>query len=223
MKDWKTLSEEELSNLTDEEIQQIENIICAEKGIEFTVPKPEQTAVELPKKDITVYEINGIGMAGFKLTSLQETEALINLLNTFKSIGVSTYKDGVEYYMKGTMKDYNNKPLDISFKSELMVSEDSLETYVQNKKKADAQQNSIDRYNKIQEQINGAVREFRQAYYDACEVMYNRKRYTALFYESYLPLAEGNEEIALAFLKKAYTILDSDVEYIKAHKPDATK
>lgn len=223
MKGWKTLSEEELSNLTDEEIQQIENIICAEKGIEFTVKKPEQTVVELPKKDITVYEINGIGISGLKLTSLQETEALVNLLSTFKTIGVSTYKSGVECYEKGTAKDYNGKHMDISIQSELMVSEDSLETYIQNKKKAEEQQHSIDRYNTIQKQIQEAVKEFRQAYDNACEVIYNRQRYTSLFYDTYLPLAEGNEEIAMNFLKKAYNISRDDESYIKSIKPENYK
>ena len=45
-----------------------------------------------------------------------------------------------------------------------------------------------------------------------------RKKLARLYVDEYLPLAEGNETMAMGFLKKAYTVSDEDEQYIMKQK-----
>lgn len=213
MKDWKELTDFELDALTDDEIEHIEDVLCAEAGIPLE-EKPEKVSIELPKKDVTVFQIRGIGMSNILLTSLDEANQLVSLLKTFKSIGTSTYGEGVEYYTKGTQRDYNNKPLDITLGSEEMVSAESIDEYRKAKVLLEEYNKRVKRYNRVLDMREEKTKNFHEALSTARETMYRRRNYANIFYRKYLPTAEGNTEVAMKFLKQAYDVSKEDEQYI---------
>src|SRR5574344_1650427 len=110
MKDWKTLTEEELDALTSKQIDMYVKLMCAEKGIPF-VCKPNKVHIEPINPDKTVYQLNAINSIVFG--DLNEAEKVAEVLKSCKSLGHTDYKGNYneKYFVPGTPKDYTGRPL----------------------------------------------------------------------------------------------------------------
>ena len=222
MKKYNELTTEEMANLTDEQIEQYEKLICAQEGIKMLDSPVEPTSNVDETKNLEIFKVNGFG-GYLYFGSMDEANTVMNLLKSLSTIGTTRYLADRKYFELGPEKDYNNRPVDISISSEMVYTreravaiEDSLKDYREAKKKYDKDSREYDEANEAKE---AAVKEFRSLYEEACHIMHYRNTLTRIFYRDYLPIAEGNEQIAMDFLKKAYTVNEGDEAYVKSHKP----
>ena len=217
MKNWKDLTDEELANLTDEEISKYEKFICAENGIKLLkepimpVPDFDET------KDLEIFRVNGFG--GYVcFTDINEAKALVDYLKKFNTIGTTNYYNNIRYFERGPEKNYDGKPVDISISSEMICTKDraiKIDTESKGYKKVKAKYDTdFKEYNEAVKAQMAAIKEFRDIYYKAVDIIENRRRLCRIYYNDYLPLAEGNKEMAMSFLKKAYPLTEEDENYI---------
>lgn len=204
MKKYKELTTEEMANLTDEQIEQYEKLICAQEGIKM-LEKPVEPKLDIDKtKNLEVYKVTGFGSIFF--TSLDEAKEVADCLKRQKTIGNIRYYSSSAYFEPGPMKDYSDSATTISISSEMVYTKDraiQIETAIEAKE--------------------AAIKEFKDLYEEACHIMQYRQVLTRIFYRDFLPIAEGNEQIAMDFLKKAYTVNGGDEAYVKSHKPEENK
>lgn len=222
IKDWSKLSYEELNDLSDEQIEFYKKLIYAQNGIKFPEKPKEVDEINIPK-DKTVYRINNVGDSyrGICFESLEEAKTIVDALKRCKTLGHTEYKTD-KYFELGTPRDYYNKPTDFNITTEEVYSkekylevQETLNTYNNLRKQ-------YDKDKKAYEEIYSKAIEVTQTFIDklneAREIVNHRKDVSDKYYLDYLPLANNNEEIAMNFLKKAYTVSEEDELYIKNHK-----
>lgn len=218
MKDWKELTTEELANLTDEEISKYDKLICAKEGIPF-MDMPEKPELTNLKEDLTIYKIEGIDNIAF--TDVEEVNAVIEVLNKCKSLGITYYNYKCKYFMQG-FKYYDGKPRNITLQSEMIFSEqtaiDNYEKQQENNKLENDYKDKLATFNDIEEKRLKAVNDFYNSVYGARDIMANRIKLANVFYKEYLPLTDGNKTMAMNFLKKAYTVSEEDEKFIEGLK-----
>lgn len=212
MKKWTELSEEELYTLTEEEIKNYENIICAENGVPI-ISKPKEPTEKFPSKDIEVFRIRGVE-TNLLLTSLDEANQLLSLLKSFKTLGVSNYVNGIVYYCNGTQRDYRNEPMDITMSSEQMLNSEKIMDYLKVKTLYENYDEELNKYNEINFRKTEVTEDFHKELSKARESMDRKIEYLRIFNETYLPIAEGNKDVAIKFMKAAYHISENDETYI---------
>lgn len=216
MKNWTELTDYELAALEDKEIDKIRQLILAEEGIPIVVNEPVKPEIENPKKDLTIYVIKGFGSIAF--TDLNEAIEVVEIFKRCKTIGSLRYSSGYNYFAKGSELSYNGEHSEITIESQGVYSEE-LEKSIRNKYDAIRRQKEnyeveLSNYNKILAAQEDATKDFYNALYEARKNVQRRENLKHQFQNTYLVLAEYNKEIAMKFLKKAYTISAEDEYYI---------
>ena len=226
MKKFNEFTTEEMANLTNEQIQQYEKLICAENGIKMLDRPVEPTSNVDETKNLEIFNVDGFG-GYLYFTDMDEAKTVMNCLKSLSTIGTTKYFADRKYFEVGPERDYSDKPVDISISSEMVYTKDkaveietALTGYKEAKKKYDA---DLKEYNEAYKAKEAAIKEFKDLYEEACKIMHYRQTLTRIFYRDYLPIAEGNEQIAMDFLKKAYTVNEGDETYVKSHKPEESK
>ena len=98
-------TEEELCELTKEQISDITDLECAHKGVRLAIEKPKKPEDSLPEPDTTVYEISGL-----KVTEYDEAQALINFINSLKSKVDIDWRSSYERrYISGKLREQTYK------------------------------------------------------------------------------------------------------------------
>lgn len=220
MKNWKDLTDEELANLTDEEINKYDKLICAENGIPF-LEEPEKPIINYNKENLTVYTVKYSDNMVF--TDMAEAMQVMEAINKCSSIGTAKYNYGCKYYEKG-FRDYDDTKARASVQSSLMFDEITAKSNYDIKENS---RNELNNYENMKNLYNDslqrklvATNDFYNRLNSAQIAMSNREKLAHLYVEEYLPLAEGNETMAMNFLKKAYTVSEEDEKYINQHKND---
>lgn len=218
MKKWQELTTEELANLTDEQIDKYKKLMYAEKGIQFPEKPKEIDKVNIPE-DLIVYKIYGLSSYdGPVFGSLDDAKKVLECLNSCKSLGHLESKNSEQYFDLGTRRDYygKNEPLEINT-TQVYSKEKYLEvqdTLVQYKNLREQYKKDKEHYEEIYNKAIEATEEFCEAINNAKSIMYHRENLASKYYCDYLPLADNNSEIAMNFLKKAYTVSEEDEQYI---------
>lgn len=218
MKNWKDLTDEELANLTDEQVEQYIKLICAQEGIKI-LQKPQEPVKSADlNKDCEVYTIPRTNLC---FSDINEAKEILESLRKMKSLGTIRYLSNSNYFETG-LRDYDSKPVDLVLSTEMYYSkekanekEKALKEYNEAKKKYDQE---LKEYYDNKDALDEATKEFLGIYNEAVKTMDKRRRLSNLFYKEYLPLAEDNVEMAMGFLKKAYTVTEKDEQYILAQK-----
>lgn len=221
VKDWQKLSEEELANLSEKEVEFYKKLLYAQAGIEFPEKPKEIDSINV-QPDKTVYMVSFLHDIYFE--ELGEAKAIIETLKRCKTLGHINKKDWSKetYFELGTPVDYygNHESIDVATKNcyskeSYLKSEETINTYDRLRKKYEQDKNN---YEKILKRAIEITEDFTDKLEDARENIARRKRLSNKYYLEYLPLADNNEEIAMGFMKKTYTISEEDEEYIKTHK-----
>lgn len=224
IKDWSKLSYEELNDLSDEQIEFYKKLIYAQNGIKFPEKPKEVDEINIPK-DKTVYLINNVGSSynGICFESLEEAKNVVDVLKRCKSLGHIEHKTD-RYFELGTPRDYYNNTIDFNITTEEVYSK---EKYLEVQETLSIYKNLKKQYDedkKHYEEIYSKAIEVTQTFIDklneARKIINHRKAISDKYYLDYLPLADNNEEIAMNFLKKAYTVSEEDELYVKNHKED---
>lgn len=209
MKNYTELTTEELNALTEEQIRTYENLILAENGIILNLVMPEKPKKEVMQKNLTVFKIKGFS-DGIAFKKYEDASKLLNVLKEI-GFGKMDYKDWNTPFFKESNTEltinsevvYNEETADIAFKFSKQYEE------------AERKYNEdIDDYTSEKTRQEDTLKDFRKAVYNARSIMHNRERLKGIFELEYLPLTESNKEMAMKFLKKAYTVSEEDEAYI---------
>lgn len=222
MKDFNKLTNEEIYNLTEEQILVYKKLLWAENGIKFPVKPNEPEAVEVEQPDLTIYRIRELGDS-ICFISIEEAKKMIDFISSLKTYGHTDYESKVGYnilFVKpGFENHYGKDPLGI-------VSEQ-----VYSKELFNSMATNLQTIRRMKEQYEKDRSEYDKALSAATELTVDiddkilsvrelfRKRFFLLqkFRDDYLPLADNNEEVAIRFLCKAYTVSEDDKNYILAN------
>ncbi|MBO4689391.1 MAG: hypothetical protein J5621_00805 [Paludibacteraceae bacterium] len=227
MKDFDKLTKEEIFNLTDEQIAIYKKLKWAENGIKFPVKPNEPECVEEEKPDLTVYFIRALSDNVFFL-SLEEAKSVLEAVANAKTFGHSDYNSNVgynyQYFEQGTTKTYYGHA-ELGIESKRLYSKE-----LYNQMSTNLQTN-----NRMRKQYEKDLSEYNEMLSRATELTaamdekilnvrddFNRKQSLARkFREDYLPLAGNDEDVAMNFLAKAYTLSEEDKEYILKESKNA--
>lgn len=227
MKDFNKLTNEEVYNLTEADINLYKKLALAENGVKFPV-RPECPNSEKIDPDLTIFTIDGLTdrWNGLCFRKIENARNFVDLL--IKSAPGICYKSSTYsqdcYLKEGLPATYDDKQPSLNICSEKIYSEEVYSRAKKGIEKFNAEKNAYDKaFAKYKEELAKAneVTAFIDEKVTFVNEDYNRKIYlTRLFVNDYLPIAENNEEMAMKFLKKAYELSEDDEKYILSHKED---
>lgn len=223
MKEFEKLTDQEIYNLSNEEIKNYKRLVLAENGVKF--PKQPIAPQEVDEKpDIMVYTIDGLSdkwnnLCFFTIEAAREFVSIIMQLKNIGTLKTSNADYKTHFFDEGLPKDWQNNQPTLNIQANPAF---SLELYRKIEKKVKAYNAEKEKYLKEKDEYMKAInkaKEFTSSIDEKIdEVRKDIDHKESLYYklkEDYLPLAENDYEIALRFLDKAYNLSDSDKEYIQ--------
>ena len=221
MTDFEKLTDKEVLELTEEQIAIYKKLALAAAGVRFPVKPNEPECVEEDRPDLTVYYINQLGdKLIFK--NIDEAQAVLNALRAAKTIGQREYNSKIgweyNYFEAGFNRDYygNERPLTIEstqvYSKELFS---TISTNLQTNRKLREQYNKDkEAYEKILNQATEVTASINERILNVREEHARKEELKERFLTDYLPIANNDPSVAMAFMRNAYTMSDEDVEYI---------
>jgi hypothetical protein len=181
--------------------------------------EPEKPAINYAKENLTVYTIRYTDNMVF--TDMEEAAQVMEAINKCASVGTVKYNYGCKYFEKG-FKVYDDTEALASIQSGMMFDEAVAKSNCDLK---ESHRKELNHYDDMKTLYEDSIQRRLQATNDfynklsaAQMAMSNRKKLAHLYVDEYLPLAEGNETMAMNFLKKAYKVSEEDEQYINQHK-----
>lgn len=228
MKNIKDLTEQEILNLSSEEIDKMVKFRMAEEGIKFIDYPETPIYYKIQPPTTKAYFCHLLGQK-VSFTDIDELNSVVELLSKCKSLCTVESKydfpEGHTHFIKEKVENatYSSETPDtitsvpVYTYKEFGEVKKNLKTNAQAKKDF---QGKLEEYNAvrndsqwIRDEVIGRVEEVVDKY-TQLKSYYNR------FKNEYLPLADGNTEIALNFMDKAYSLTDGQKEYILANHED---
>jgi len=225
MKNLKDLTEQEILNLSKEEIDKMIKFRMAEEGIKF-IDYPENPEYhEVQKPTTKAYFCHLLGQK-LSFTDMEELNNVIDVLNNCKSLCTidSNYDlpEGHKNFIKARVENANWSsdapdtitPIIAYAHNEFLQIKELLKENAKNKTEFNAKVKEYDAAindaqwikDEVMERINEVVSK-----YDKLNT------YIYRFNNEYLPLADNNEDIAMNFLDKAYSLNKEQKEYVLAN------
>lgn len=222
MKKITELTEEEIYSLKEEEIEIMVKLAKAENGVKLVQRPKAPDYLSEAQKDLTVFTLSLFGdeLVFLDITELTSVVESIRKCSTTGRVDYDYSKGGSEnkYYTSGVKKKYSYNEDAFKSGSESVF---SLEAYTKaidvishNKKIKDNYEKELKEYEEsistnkwIEDEINDRVGEVKDKFHRLNEYAYK-------FKWDYLPIAEGNESIAIGFMDKAYSLTEEQKEYI---------
>lgn len=223
MKDWKILTDEELAALTEEQVEFYKKLLYAENGVKI-LPKPNEPEDLIESPDLTIYSIDGLdgnycSSDKLKFTDYEEAKRVMDVIKGCKSIGYNNYNSSCGYekkYFQPGIKGNISITTEVVYSKEKFLEMQSQMSILNNLKKQYEQDKK--EYDENQSLAIEVTSEFMTKLNDAKNTIERRNLLCTKFYNDYLPIAENNHDVAMNFLKKAYTISEDDEKYINEHK-----
>lgn len=216
MKNIDELTTEELANLTDSEIKWYETRICANKGIKI-IDKPVAPTGEHIKYDKQAYRIPGIENLTFE--DIRDAKAVANTIINSRSLGHTSYYNGSTLMKKGPSRNYNGVPN--SFTPEIVEGYSNKDLADKEAALSKEHSDKLTKYYADQKEYiayidlrNKAVKEFIEKQKAAKDKYAHQEHLVNVYINTYLPLAENNDKVAMNFLKKAYNVTEEDEKVI---------
>ena len=225
MKKINEFTEQEILNLSNEEIEKMIKFRMAEEGIKFLEYPQKPIYNEVQKPTTKAYYCHLLGQK-LSFTNMEELQGLIEYLSKCKTIcsidSNYDFPEGYKYFMKSKLGNasYSSdapdtiSPITVYTHKEYSDIKDKLNENSKNKKEFESKLKEYDDAindakwvrDEIMDRINEVVSK-----YDKLNTFIYR------FNNEYLPLADNNEEIAMNFLNKAYLLTKEQQEYVLAN------
>jgi hypothetical protein len=217
MKQITELTEQEILTLTDEQLDLMVKYKMAEEGIKILEPPTEPVYLPIPQNDDSAFEIVGTNFYT-KNRDVAEiiSEAIASRTSELLKEGYTNYNYSDKYLKP--LEDYETDQLG-TIKQKPFYRKDTLlniaPTKDKNKEIKEEYDQKVSEYNSAQDAADyirvGIYSRYREVIkkYDDLETLQRT-------YNNYLQLAEGNKDIALNFLKKAYSVSE-EAEYYVIH------
>lgn len=220
MKKINELTELEIFNLSDSDIELMIKLKKAEEGIKF-IPKPKAPSLfEVKEQDMLVYSCS---LLGDQLTfeSVEEMNTVLNAIKETKS----KFRIDYNYNKSDSSKKFATRELKQPYGSEWHTTTSqrvySVELYnevidllFQNKKLTDQFEKELKEYESLLNDAKWIEDEINEIVMEVKEKFWKLESFCKKMKFDYLPLANDNEEIAMAFMDKAYSLSQEQKEYV---------
>lgn len=218
MKKLTEMKELEILALTDDQIEKIVKYRKAEEGVVLMEKPIEPSYEEEPNKDITLYTSSWLNWIFFESSNIVQE---INL--SFEKLIDSAYKSryGNEPKKISSLTSWEKDEATIQLKTDTYYSASILEMAEQIKKRNNEKRKNYERLQKDYDWYIESAKWIIDEVWD--KVFETRRKYERLAnlqnsYSEYKVLADGNEEIAMNFLKKAHVISSDEESLITGGK-----
>lgn len=212
MKRFYELSEEEILALEYDALEKYVKRECAEEGVKFS---EEPKMGELPKKPSSNFEnvFCVIGFHDLYFKDKEEAESTAALLNSLESrVKVDYYQYEEKYYTEHDHKRYSVGDVSVTTREEAI----ELQNYKKEKERVEKEFREVhdrwceemEKYESIKKPIIDRWEEIQNKHNTMNNHLYRVKH-------EYLELANNDLDIALNFLKKAYSIDVETETYIR--------
>lgn len=216
MKQITELSEAEILELTSDQIQKMILFKMAEAGIKILTKPVEPEYAELPKKTVLLYDVSGINFL-FTDKALADDEGQALQAAALKMKSSSYVGDGYIHKKVKNLDEFDLKNIGKVTEVYMYTADDAIQV------------DEISKANKeLKKQYETLLSEFKtnenEADYIRVEIWdrvkhvqdkHNNMADMKYQYDRYLDLSEGNKNIALNFLKKAYSIDEETECYVQ--------
>lgn len=220
MKKINEMTEQEILAMTEEDVQKLIKLHLMEQGIKLLEKPKKPELFEIEPADIECYTIPLLD--GFAFTNREEAEKVQEALRNATSLRKVEYdwnKFNGEYKYLEKKKRYSYKgESDFAIQSMFVYSPELynkiVDFVVQNKAMVEQVAKDQKEYDENLRNSADAISEIRQRVSDI------RNKYARLddlsrrFAVDYYPLSDNNEEMAIKFLEKAYSLTEEEKEYI---------
>ena len=217
MKKFEELSDLEIYNLSDEQIETYKKVELAEHGIIFPVAPVEPQLEDELKPDKVVFYIP-LASTSLAFENIEDANNVLQALQNANTAG-QLGEFGVPKFTRGFGNDYMGQKLFLSVAQKEVYSK---EVYEQNN--AIRQRNSKLRstyeeakgiFDELMQRVEKQLTPMCKRIEDARYNIQKKMRLTHTFVNDYMPLAENNIETAMRYMKLAYSISESDEAYIR--------
>lgn len=208
MKDIEDMTHEEIIALQPNDLEFLVKRDMAEEGVKIIEPIEEPTYPELPSKDIVLHTS---GLFEFHVSDEQLLYQLTAIIeDNSESVYIAKRDYTLDQSFAETLDDhvereYNN-PYDIERKH-LYLEANKLRLKENMQKKNALREEYKSRQTEYEtnlRSVQACRKDIMDVYNEALYIEHARKKYMRLLENDYLPLAEGNREVAFNFLVKAY-------------------
>lgn len=210
MKKLEQMSEIEINNLTDAEIENLIKLAKLENGIKLLKRPLMPDYLEVKDADVMVYKNPSI--YDIKFTDENELKQYNELLSSFKSIVKTDYSNSSDY-MYILPKDIKISAESSKCYSQSLYKEIK-EVIFKNNELKKRYESELREWRENEALSKDIVSEIENKVYEIKQKYYKLNGYCRMFKNDYLPLSENKEKLAIAFFEKAYTISESDKAYI---------
>lgn len=225
MKQFNELTEKEINNLTQEEIDMYVKLIKAENGIKIIQKPLVPDYFKVKEPDITVYYTEKFGKQ-LVFEDLKEAEKLVQTLTSFETVSQSDYNYDLgseNHYLKPAFEsNYGRRWDDIQsmkvYSKELwnevheLVKQNSILKKKYESEKSEYNK-SLDDSLEFTTQITDKVTEIKTKFHKMNDYAYKMKH-------DYMLLSDNNEKIAINFLNKAFYLTEEEKEYVLSNYKD---
>lgn len=214
MKKLNDMTELEILALTDDQIEKIVKYRKAEEGVVLMEKPIEPEYEQEPNKDISLYTSSWLNWIFF------ESSSIVQELNSyFEKLIDSSYKSryGNEPKKISSLTSWEKDEATIQLKTDTYYSANILEVAEQIKKRNDEKRRN---YERLQKDYDGYIEDAKWIIEEVWDKIFEiRRKYERISvlqnsYSEYKILADGNEEIAMNFLKKAHVITSDEESLI---------
>lgn len=220
MKNINEMTEQEILALTEEDVQKMIKFRMMEEGIKIMDRPRVPELFEVEPADLEIFTIPIF--SGFAFTNMEEANAVAKALikaKTLRKVDYDWQKMGSDYKYLVKQDRYSfYGDSDFSIQTSWAYSNELynkiVDFAVQNKSmKEQAEKDQKEYENQLQES-SGIVSEIRER---VKEVNMKYERLESLvwkFATDYYPLSDNNEDMAIKFMSKAYSLTDEEKTYI---------
>ena len=226
MKKINEMTEQEILALSEKDIQNMIKFRMMEEGIKV-IDKPKKPELfEIEPADQKVYVIPILN--GYAFTDFAEAQKVADALREAKSFRKVDYDwnklgSAFKYLEKKDRYTYDNAG-DFGI-SEICVYSNKLYASIvdfaaQNKAMNKQVEKDMEAYDNAYAAASDITLEIRSRVTEVREKYERLERLTHSFANDYYPLSDNNEEMAMKFISKAFTLTDDEEKYILEHYKD---
>lgn len=214
------MTEQEILALTEEDIQKLIKLRMMQKGIRIMDKPKVPELFEVEPADLKVYKIPFL--EGYAFTDMKEAQAISDALSKTKTIKRVNYdwsKLGSDYkYLEDIKREDYNSDDKFGIKTGLAY---STELYAkisdfaaQNKAMKEQAEKDQKEYDEHMKQASDIITECRERVSEVRNKYDRLQTLTQKFAADYYPLSDNNEDMAMKFMVKAYSLNEEEKAYI---------
>ena len=212
MKKINELTEQEILDLTEGQIQNMIRFEAAEQGIKLLPYPTRPTYKAIPTPTKKVYSLSGLYSIAFSDISIpQQIQEIIKSATERFSIEYKNDFYSYKYMKKSSAKVDEIKIDEVYEESQIESVLADLKGNTDLKKQYDS---ALTDYNENQGGIDAISKEIYDVIWAIREKYDTLSRYCGLYKNDYLPLANNDKTVAMNFLVKAYGLTEEQQQYV---------